>query len=402
MKGRSIVCVGLAGLIHVLAASSPAATLLNYQGRLLDTNGAPVNAVVNIAVGIYTSLSASVASCVEDVGNVTVQNGLYAFTYGTNESAVLEALSHPEAWLELRIDGTPLLPRQRLNSSPYALNVDERGLVQSTQFLLDMVARHEMEIEAMRGKLGLGLMPGGGDYFLESFPDANGQHDAVNVSLTDAFYNPSAAFYSPFAAISVAAEANTSASYLLRDVSNINARVQYVEDDLRFWDTNSPNYGFNYLFYYADGAYVSNVVSRPLAGTNWVTFRMDNPYPEKIVTRYRLHCPYDGVYVRNTVMFTDRPATSRVTVAVNLPAISNRMTHVALYGTLVNRVPQDGMDFAITDGTTTFTNLPANTKTPLAGMSNNPNRVFIHLYPGTTNSIANTGLESMMLKWWAQ
>lgn len=379
-------------------AESPAT--LNYQGRLLDNSGAPVNGAVSIAVSIYTAPTAVDAVYAETVGSVLVQNGLYSFSYGTNSAALRTALEAPEAWLELWIDGAPLSPRQRLNSAPYALNVDERGLVQSTQFLLDMVARHEMEIEAIRAKIGLGETPPGTDYFLESFPDADGQHNAVNRTLTDAYHNLAGAFYSAMRVISEPAVSNVYYTGYLRRISNVNHRVSLVSDEFRTARTNMSGQ-INYEFFYSDGSYSSNQVQATALSTNWVTRQFVNPMPLKTVSVYRLSSSFGtNLSVRNTFIFLDGGESNAVSVALDLPAITNQLTHIAAYGTMVNRVPGDYCDFSVTDGSVTFSNLQLNTKTPLTGMTSNPTRVFFHLHAGITNTLDNTGLESIMFKWW--
>lgn len=185
--------------------------LVNYQGRLLD-GGLPVNSNVAVSVCIYSNDTGGVSLYTEDVGNIPVVNGLYAFSFGAGGSIVASAvelvavtdgsslafsttvsntpmlvesvsiadgvftwdelsgssnpseftvtvnhvsglvnvfyllgapaigrsiavtydygvaadfstvLANPEAWLEVKIDGVPLAPRQRLISVPYAMS----------------------------------------------------------------------------------------------------------------------------------------------------------------------------------------------------------------------------------------------------------------------------------------
>ena len=184
--------------------------LVNYQGRLLDTGGTPVNSNVVVAICIYTNDTGGTSLYTENVGSVPVINGIYSFAFGGGGSAVAQstelvavtdgtslsfsttvsnapmrmgsvvvadstytwnditgssnpseflatanhasgqvnvfylsgapasgqgisvtydydvaadlsaALANPEAWLEVKIDGVPLMPRQRLVAVPYA------------------------------------------------------------------------------------------------------------------------------------------------------------------------------------------------------------------------------------------------------------------------------------------
>ena len=93
---------------------------MNYQGRLLDVTGQPINSNVTVSVGIYTNDLSGAAAYWEDVGVVPVQDGVYSFRFGTGP-AVRDALLRGECWLELNINGSPLSPRQKLVAVPYAI-----------------------------------------------------------------------------------------------------------------------------------------------------------------------------------------------------------------------------------------------------------------------------------------
>ena len=94
---------------------------MNYQGRLLDAGGEPVSGVVTVRVDLFAAETGGAAVYGEEVGPVLVQNGLYAFAFGTNAAGVLAALTNAQCWLQVSIDGAPLTPRQRLLAAPYAV-----------------------------------------------------------------------------------------------------------------------------------------------------------------------------------------------------------------------------------------------------------------------------------------
>jgi hypothetical protein len=102
-----------------LCATVPAA--INYQGRLVDSQGDPISGNVTVSVDVYTNDTTGVSSYSEAVGQVPVQNGLYSFSFGADLPALLAVLRTGEAWLEVTIDGDPMLPRQRLVAVPYAV-----------------------------------------------------------------------------------------------------------------------------------------------------------------------------------------------------------------------------------------------------------------------------------------
>ena len=55
---------------------------INYQGRLTDAGGEPVNDTVNISLKIYDSETGGSVLYSEDVGEVDVVNGLYSVEFG--------------------------------------------------------------------------------------------------------------------------------------------------------------------------------------------------------------------------------------------------------------------------------------------------------------------------------
>lgn len=124
LVGRTgLLCIVVLLLIVGIGLLAYAATphQLFYQGRLLDDVGNPVSTNVTVWVGIYTNDTGGTAIYEEAIGSVAVQNGVYAFTFGADEANLRAALLNPACWLELHINGTPLLPRQRLVAVPYAV-----------------------------------------------------------------------------------------------------------------------------------------------------------------------------------------------------------------------------------------------------------------------------------------
>lgn len=101
------------------AAIADVPVRMSNQGVLLDGSGDRVNGSVTVAVGVYTNVSAGSAVFSENIGSVAVTNGVYSFQFGSNE-LVTALMSYPESWLQVSIDGTPLSPRHRLSSVPYA------------------------------------------------------------------------------------------------------------------------------------------------------------------------------------------------------------------------------------------------------------------------------------------
>lgn len=55
---------------------------INYQGRLTNTNGNPIDETVNISLKVYDSETGGSVLYSEEVGEVKVANGLYSFSFG--------------------------------------------------------------------------------------------------------------------------------------------------------------------------------------------------------------------------------------------------------------------------------------------------------------------------------
>ncbi len=94
---------------------------IHYQGRLLDTNGAPVNGSVDIGIGLYTNATAGASHFSQAVGPVTVVNGMFDFAFGTNTLEFRAVFTNAAVWIGVSVDGAALVPRQQLMAVPYAL-----------------------------------------------------------------------------------------------------------------------------------------------------------------------------------------------------------------------------------------------------------------------------------------
>lgn len=117
----------LAAAVFLFAANRlPAAgvpELINYQGKLV--NGAAVyNGPATIILSLYTN--AALGSAVYACSNTaTVADGVYSVWLGSNTispGSLRDALALPALWLEVAVNGSAMLPRERLGAVPYSLN----------------------------------------------------------------------------------------------------------------------------------------------------------------------------------------------------------------------------------------------------------------------------------------
>jgi hypothetical protein len=94
---RIVKSVLAAGLLASGLAVAQVPSLINYQGRLTDANGAPVTGSKTFAISIYDDATAGNLLYTESIGSVTLdKNGVYSFQFGaagTNYSLTTETLA---------------------------------------------------------------------------------------------------------------------------------------------------------------------------------------------------------------------------------------------------------------------------------------------------------------------
>ena len=128
IRPQQLLTAYLILIMSITAQSIP--SLVNYQGRVSDAVGDPLSGNMNIAVKIHSHETNEAETYSEDLGSVAVNNGLFAIQFGSGTNFP-SALAQAEAWLEVSVDGTPLLPRQRLVAVPYAMNAAALGSVRA-------------------------------------------------------------------------------------------------------------------------------------------------------------------------------------------------------------------------------------------------------------------------------
>jgi hypothetical protein len=127
MKHHFKILALLATLSTALAAPSE----INYQGVLTDQQGNPVNGVRAMQIKLYDAPTGGNMTYQENIGNVTVADGIYSFHFGGNGTSIggsigiIDALSvSSQPWLELSVDGISQSPRQKILTVPFAQMAD--------------------------------------------------------------------------------------------------------------------------------------------------------------------------------------------------------------------------------------------------------------------------------------
>lgn len=96
--------------------------LLQYNGRLTDATGNPLNGAQTVTFTIYAD-SLGVTQLWTETRSVTTVNGLFALTLGTGTVIGASVFDGSPRFLGIKVapDAVDLLPRQRISSSAYAL-----------------------------------------------------------------------------------------------------------------------------------------------------------------------------------------------------------------------------------------------------------------------------------------
>ncbi|HMO51798.1 MAG TPA: tail fiber domain-containing protein [Kiritimatiellia bacterium] len=120
----SIQTAALILLASATIAIAQPPPLIPYQGRLVNGTNL-VNGPVNLTFRLYTNNVGGSALYVS-TNQATAVDGLYASHIGDEATigALYQALTNAAVWLEVEVNGTPLTPRERFGSVPYAMMVE--------------------------------------------------------------------------------------------------------------------------------------------------------------------------------------------------------------------------------------------------------------------------------------
>lgn len=100
-------------------------TQVAFQGLLLDSGGAPLNDSVDLDFELFDALVAGNSLWSESHLSVIVVDGVYSVNLGQTTPLSQAVLAGGAAFLEIRVSGETLVPRQQLVSVPYALVAED-------------------------------------------------------------------------------------------------------------------------------------------------------------------------------------------------------------------------------------------------------------------------------------
>ena len=106
--------------------NSPPATI-RYQARLTDQAGVPLAGMHDLSFAIYGQESGGSALWSEGPRMVNLDDGSVELLLGEVTPLTSAVVTAPDRWLEVTVDASVLVPRQKLASVPFALVADRLG-----------------------------------------------------------------------------------------------------------------------------------------------------------------------------------------------------------------------------------------------------------------------------------
>ena len=105
------------------AAAPTSTSVINYQGRLFDASGDPINGQVDLAFSLYDQASGGNRQWgPETHTRVTVSDGLFSVLLGSRTgNGIPSSALGGNLWLETVVNGETLSPREQLGAVPYAM-----------------------------------------------------------------------------------------------------------------------------------------------------------------------------------------------------------------------------------------------------------------------------------------
>lgn len=116
-------------LVASMTAAFGAPMTIQHQGRVLDASGLPVSGDIPVSLALYDAESGGTLLWSGSWADVALVGGYYTVTLGVAPSPALDTsvFDHAEVWLAASHGGT-VVPRQRLSSTPYAIEAERAQL----------------------------------------------------------------------------------------------------------------------------------------------------------------------------------------------------------------------------------------------------------------------------------
>jgi len=130
-KGFYLTITIISSIVLLLSSSTLAVPgLINYQGKLTNTSGVPLDGFYNMRFNIYNVATGGTSMWNEQQNNISVVDGFLSVHLGSATSFPPGLFDNDYLYLEIAIEnsGTSLYetlsPRQQLTSVPFAMKAD--------------------------------------------------------------------------------------------------------------------------------------------------------------------------------------------------------------------------------------------------------------------------------------
>lgn len=104
--------------------------LLNYQGRLTDSSGVPLNGAYSLTFRIYDAETTGNLLWEESQPGVVIQKGVFAVLLGSVTN--LNLPFDKPYFLEIKVGNEVMSPRQRITSAGYAIRAEKADAAEGT------------------------------------------------------------------------------------------------------------------------------------------------------------------------------------------------------------------------------------------------------------------------------
>ena len=127
-SARISILLVLVVLLSVRSTAAQVPPLFNFQGRLSDDGGAPLDTVADLTFAIYEDEAGTSLLWSETHPSVTFAAGLFDVILGGMSPFPEELWSGPMRFLGVRIDDGPVsVPLTPIVSAPYAMRCGSAG-----------------------------------------------------------------------------------------------------------------------------------------------------------------------------------------------------------------------------------------------------------------------------------
>lgn len=118
----------ICGLLTISYAAIP--HLINYQGRLTDSSGVPLNGSYDLTFRIYDAETAGNLLWQETHSGALIQKGIFGLQLGSVTN--LDLPFDKPYFLEIKVGNEVMSPRQRITSSAYAIRAEKADSAEGT------------------------------------------------------------------------------------------------------------------------------------------------------------------------------------------------------------------------------------------------------------------------------